>query len=309
MMQKNRIRKWFKKEDIPLWLMALPTIVYLILFRYAPMSGLVLAFKKYNAGLGMFKSPWNGLKNFEFLFASTDTYVIFRNTILYNLVFIFLGTAIGVIMSILLGEIHSKKMSKVLQTIYMMPHFLSWAVVAILVDGYLDRSNGMVNGVIKALGGQGNINWYAEVSIWPFLLVFIYLWKDVGYKTVLYLATISGISQDYYEAAMLDGATRFQQARYITIPQLRMVISLTLIMAMGGIFGGDFGLFYLVTQNSGPLYPVTNVVDVYIYNGMMKQSNLGMTTATGLFQSVVGFVALVLANKVVSKVDPDSAMF
>lgn len=146
-------------------------------------------------------------------------------------------------------------------------------------------------------------------NIWPFLLVFIYLWKEVGYKTVLYLATISGISQEYYEAAMLDGATRFQQAIYITIPQLRMVISLTLIMAMGGIFRGDFGLFYLVPQNSGVLYPVTNVIDTYVYNGLMNQANLGMTTATGLFQSVVGFVALVLANKVVSKVDPDSAMF
>lgn len=153
MMQKKHIRKWFKKEDVPLWLMALPTIAHLIFFSYVPMSGLVLAFKKYNVGKGMFKSEWYGLKNFEYLFASSDTYVIFRNTILYNLVFIFLGTVIGVIMSVLLGEIHSKKTAKVYQTIYMMPHFLSWAVISILVDGYLDRSNGLVNGVMEALGG------------------------------------------------------------------------------------------------------------------------------------------------------------
>lgn len=303
-MQKKRKNKIFKKEDIPLYLMALPTVLHLILFSYIPMAGLVLAFKKYNARKGIFGSEWNGLKNFEYLFASSDAYIIFRNTILYNLVFIFLGTIVAVMVAIILGEIHSKKTAKVYQTIYMMPYFLSWAVVTLLVEGYLSRSRGLLNGVMGT-----NINWYAQIDIWPPLLVGIYLWKSVGYNAVLYLAVISGISQEYYEAAMLDGATRFQQARYITIPHLKMVVSLTIITAMGGIFRGDFGLFYLVTKNTGALYPVTNVIDVYIYNGLQKQANLGMTTATGLFQSVVGFFTLVLANKIVSKIDSDNALF
>lgn len=303
-MQKKRKNKIFKKEDIPLYLMALPTVLHLILFSYIPMAGLVLAFKKYNARKGIFGSEWNGLKNFEYLFASSDAYIIFRNTILYNLVFIFLGTIVAVMVAIILGEIHSKKTAKVYQTIYMMPYFLSWAVVTLLVEGYLSRSRGLLNGVMGT-----NINWYAQIDIWPPLLVGIYLWKSVGYNAVLYLAVISGISQEYYEAAMLDGATRFQQARYITIPHLKMVVSLTIITAMGGIFRGDFGLFYLVTKNTGALYPVTNVIDVYIYNGLQQQANLGMTTATGFFQSVVGFFTLVLANKIVSMIDSDNALF
>ena len=158
-------------------------------------------------------------------------------------------------------------------------------------------------------GQEGLVDWYQKISIWPPLLVFINAWKGVGYQAVMYLAVISGISRDYYEAAMLDGASRLQQAVYITIPHLRFIIAVSLIMAMGGIFRGDFGLFYTVTKDSGTLYPVTNVIDTYIYRGLKNQVNLGMTTAAGLFQSVVGFVFVLLANRIVSKVDPDSAMF
>ena len=185
-----------------------------------------------------------------------------------------------------------------LQTIYMMPNFLSWAVVAIIVAAFLERSHGYVNHVLQMFGQEGLVDWYKQISIWPPLLVFINAWKGVGYQAVVYLAVISGISSDYYEAARLDGASRFQQAVYITIPHLRFIIAVSLIMAMGGIFRGDFGL-----------YPVTNVIDTYIYRGLQNQVNLGMNTAAGLFQSVVGFVFVLLANKIVSKVDPDSAMF
>lgn len=309
MVQKKCKKKIFKKEDIPLYMMALPTVVLLILFNYIPIGGLTLAFKKYNASKGIFGSPWNGLKNFEYLFASSDAFVIVRNTVLYNLIFIFVGTILAVVVAILLGEIHSKMTAKVFQTIYIMPFFLSWAVVSIFVDAYLSRSNGLVNHIIQAMGGEGGVNWYTQINLWPPLLVFIYMWKSVGYNAVVYLAAISGISQEYYEAAMLDGANRFQQARYITIPQLRMIVSLMLITSMGSIFRGDFGLFHVVTKDTGALYPVTNVIDTYIYNGMKNQGNVGMTTAAGLFQSIVGFLTLLLANKVVSKIDADSAMF
>ena len=299
----------FKGEDIPLYIMALPGGALLILFSYLPMGGLVLAFKKYNVQKGIFGSPFNGLDNFKFLFATSDAFIITRNTVLYNIVFIFLNMVIAVILSLMLSSLRSGRLAKAFQTIYMMPYFLSWAVVAIIAAAFLERSNGYVNHILQMFGQEGLVDWYQKISIWPPLLVFINAWKGVGYQAVMYLAVISGISSDYYEAAMLDGASRLQQAVYITIPHLRFIIAVSLIMAMGGIFRGDFGLFYTVTKDSGTLYPVTNVIDTYIYRGLKNQVNLGMTTAAGLFQSVVGFVFVLLANRIVSKVDPDSAMF
>lgn len=299
----------FKGEDIPLYIMALPGVALLILFSYLPMGGLVLAFKKYNVQKGIFGSPFNGFDNFKFLFATSDAFIITRNTVLYNIVFIFLNMVIAVILSLMLSSLRSGRLAKAFQTIYMMPYFLSWAVVAIIAAAFLERSNGYVNHILQMFGQEGLVDWYQKISIWPPLLVFINAWKGVGYQAVMYLAVISGISRDYYEAAMLDGASRLQQAVYITIPHLRFIIAVSLIMAMGGIFRGDFGLFYTVTKDSGTLYPVTNVIDTYIYRGLKNQVNLGMTTAAGLFQSVVGFVFVLLANRIVSKVDPDSAMF
>lgn len=299
----------FKKGDIPLYIMAAPGVVLLILFNYLPMAGLVLAFKKYNIQKGIFGSDWVGFKNFEFLFASTDTFIIVRNTILYNVVFIFLNVILAVLLSLFLSEISSKKMAKVYQTIYMLPHFLSWAVIAIIVGAFLQPINGYVGSVLRSLGYEGRFDGYQIINLWPPLLVFLSAWKQVGYQAVMYLAVISGISTDYYEAARLDGASRLQQAIYITIPHLRTIISISIIMSMGGIFRGDFGLFYTVTQDSGYLYPVTNVIDTYIYRAMTSMSNVGMPAAAGLFQSVVGFIFVLLANKIVSKIDPDNAMF
>ncbi len=309
MKKLKSMNRRFKGEDIPLYIMALPGVALLILFSYLPMGGLVLAFKKYNVQKGIFGSPFNGLDNFKFLFATSDAFIITRNTVLYNIVFIFLNMVIAVILSLMLSSLRSGRLAKAFQTIYMMPYFLSWAVVAIIAAAFLERSNGYVNHILQMFGQEGLVDWYQKISIWPPLLVFINAWKGVGYQAVMYLAVISGISSDYYEAAMLDGASRLQQAVYITIPHLRFIIAVSLIMAMGGIFRGDFGLFYTVTKDSGTLYPVTNVIDTYIYRGLKNQVNLGMTTAAGLFQSVVGFVFVLLANRIVSKVDPDSAMF
>ena len=305
---KSMTRK-FKREDIPLYIMALPGVVILILFSYLPMGGLILAFKKYNVQKGIFGSPFNGLDNFKFLFSTSDAFIITRNTVLYNIVFIFLNMIIAVVLSLMLSSLRSKRAAKAFQTIFMMPYFLSWAVVAIIVAAFLERSHGFLNYFLQMFGQEELVDWYQRISIWPPLLVFVNAWKGVGYQAVMYLAVISGISSDYYEAAMLDGASRFQQAVYITIPHLRFIIAVSLIMAMGGIFRGDFGLFYTVTKDNGALYPVTNVIDTYIYRGLRKQVNLGMNTAAGLFQSVVGLVFVILANRVVSKVDPDSAMF
>ena len=310
MKMKYRKRKHiFSKKYFPLYLMALPTILWLILFCYLPMGGLVLAFKRYNVQDGIFGSEFVGFKNFEYLFTTTDAFRITRNTILYNIVFISLNLLLSIGLALLLNELRSRFMAKTLQTIFIMPYFLSWAVVAILLMAFLDRDNGFINQLLQMFGGKGLTDWYRKIDIWPPLLVFINAWKGVGYQTVLFLATMSGISNDYYEAAVLDGATRLQQARYITIPHLRFVAAITLIMAIGNIFRGDFGLFYTVTKNSGALYPVTDVIDTYIYRGLMDVGNVGMSAAAGLYQLVVGFVAMLAANKVISKVDPDSAMF
>jgi len=190
-----------------------------------------------------------------------------------------------------------------------MPYFLSYAVVAIIVNAFLHRDNGLVNSILRLMGETGKTNWYHQTSLWPPLLVFVNAWKGVGYQTVLYLAVISGISHEYYEAAVLDGATKFQQALYITIPHLRFIIGISLILSIGSIFRGDFGLFYQVPMNSGRIYSVTDVIDTYIYRSLIHLSNVGMSTAAGLYQSVVGFILILVANKIVTKVDPDSAMF
>lgn len=299
----------FRAEDAPLWLMAAPGAIVLILFSYIPMVGLVMAFQELNIAKGVFTSPFVGFSNFAFLFSTSDAFVITRNTVCYNLAFMAVNMVCAILMSLLLSELTARKTAKALQTIYMMPHFLSWAVVAIILTAFLDRSYGIVNQVARLLGDKGQTNWYQQRSLWPGLLVFVNAWKGVGYSTVLYLAVISGISQDYYEAAVLDGATKRQQAWYITLPHLRFVVGISLILAMGSIFRGDFGLFYVVTKNSGRIYAVTDVIDTYIYRGLTKLSNVGMSTAAGLYQSVVGLIFVLIVNWIVTKIDPDSAMF
>lgn len=304
---KGRKQK-FKREDIQLWIMAAPTVAFLLLFCYAPMFGLVMAFQNYNVTKGIFASDFVGFANFKFLFSTTDAFIITRNTVCYNLVFITLNMALAVILAMLLSELHSRRLAKSLQTVYMLPHFLSWAVVAIILQAFIERDYGIVNMLIELTGGKAT-DFYKKREIWPALLVFINAWKGVGYNTVLYLAVISGISDEYYEAAVLDGATKFQQALYITLPHLRTVIGILLIMAMGGIFRGDFGLFYVVTKNSGRIYAVTDVIDTYIYRGLTQLSNVGMSTAAGLYQSAVGFGLVMIVNAIVNRIDPESAMF
>ncbi len=309
-MIETRKRKKFRKEDLPLYVMATPTVVWLIVFCYAPILGLVMAFQDLNITKGILGSPYVGLKNFRFLFTTTDAWVITRNTVCYNVVFIMINMMLAVLMALLLSELRSRIAAKGLQTIYMLPYFLSWAVVAIILSAFLDRDYGLVNRLMISLGRQtGKVDYYTNRSLWPPLLVGINAWKGVGYQTVLYLAVISGISTEYYEAAVLDGANKRQQAWYITIPHLRMVISISIIMAMGSIFRGDFGLFYVVTKNTGRLYPVTDVIDTYIYRALTQLSNVGMATASGLYQSIVGLIMVLIVNAVVNHIDPDSAMF
>lgn len=296
------------RKNYALYLMAAPAVAALLIFSYAPMMGLVMAFQNLDLRLGIFKSPWVGLRNFEFLFTTSDAFRIMRNTLAYNSVFIVLGTFFAVLLAVLLSEISFKGMAKAFQTIYIMPNFLSMPVVAIIVSAFLSLDNGFLNRIL-AFFGYPAVNWYMEREPWPFILTITHLWKSVGYSSVVYLAAISGISQEYYEAAALDGANRFEQVIHITLPHLRPMISILLIMSIGNIFRGDFGLFYTVTQNNGRLYPVTDVMDTYIYRAMTSLNNVGMATAAGLYQSVVCFLCVLFANWVVKKIEPDNSMF
>lgn len=308
-MRKNFSRFKMNKE---LLLLSVPGAIWFLLFAYLPLFGILVAFKKFRLTGGFFSSllssKFVGFENFKFLFSSGDAVIIVRNTILYNLAFIILGVVLPVIVALLLNELRNKKMVKVYQSAMFLPYFLSWVVVSYCLFAFLNPEKGYVNGMLQSLG-LNEISWYAEKKYWPFIIIFMSQWKGIGYNTVVYLASICGIDGTYYEAAVLDGASKWQQIKYITLPLLKPVITILLIMAVGGIFKADFGLFYQLPKNSGPLYPVTNVLDTYIFRALKANGEIGMSSAAALFQSSVGFVLIMVANKIVSKIDSDNALF
>lgn len=306
----NRLQK--KSSGQKHWTLILfmvPGLVYLLLNNYIPMAGIVLAFKKVNYTLGIFKSPWCGLSNFKYLFKTKDAAIIFRNTVLYNLAFIVLGTAAAVATAILLGEVKKKKLLKIYQTSILLPHILSTAVIAYLAFAFLSKDSGFLNnGIIKPLGGEA-ISWYSKPKYWPFILTFIQLWRSVGYTTIMYYATLVGIDTSYYEAAVIDGASTWDQIRYITLPCLKTTIITLTIMNLGRMFYSDFGLFYQVPMNNGLLFNATNTLDTYVYRGLLELNDIGRASAACFIQSVLGFVLVWGANALTRKVDPDSAVF
>ena len=301
--QKTLKRFW------PLYLMFLPGAVYLFINCYIPMFGIQLAFRQYNARDGVYGSPWIGLDNFEFLFKNNDALIMTRNTLLYNLVFIVLGTVLAIAVAIILNEIRSKSAKQVYQTVILIPYLISMVIVSYLVFAFLSTSNGYVNNSVLKAFGIASIDWYNEPKYWPVILVIVQIWKTLGYNMILYYATICGIDHTLYEAAVVDGANRWQQIWNITLPSLKSTIIILTLMALGGIFRSDFGLFYQVPQNSGPLINVTQTIDTYVYRGLMQTNNIGMSSAAGVYQSVVGFILVVTANFVVRKLDSESSLF
>lgn len=301
-------RAVYFKKSLPLTMMALPAVIVMILFRYLPLSGIILAFKQFNVRKGIFGSKWIGMENFEFLFKSSDAFIITRNTILYNVVFIVLDLVIAVAIAIALNELLNKRRSKVYQTVFMAPYFLSWVVVSFIVFALLSVDNGLFNKIITMFGGQP-ISWYSERQYWPYLIIFFQVWKTVGYSTVMYLGSLTGIPNDYYEAAVIDGATKWQQIKYITLPCLKPMMIILTILAIGKIFFSDFGLFYQLPRNNGPLFPVTNVIDTYVYRALKETGNIGMAAAANLYQSVVGCILVVVSNMIVRKNNKESALF
>lgn len=305
-----RLKKRWDMDDTELSILALPTTVWFICFAFLPMIGIIIAFKDYKISGGflqnMIQSEWVGFKNFKFLFSTGDIWLILRNTILYNIVFIILGIVLPVGAALLVGQLHSKRMGKVYQTAMFMPYFLSWVVVAAIVWAFLSYDMGIVNGVVKSMGGEPQ-QWYMKREIWPFFLVFMNVWKGLGYSMVVYLATITGIDRTLYEAAVIDGASIWQQMKYITLPLMKAVIIMMFIMSVGRIFSSDFGLFYQVPRDSNSLYNVTATLDVFVYR-QLKTASTSMASAAAFVQSVAGCVMILIANGIVRKIDPESAM-
>lgn len=302
----SKKKKWGKSG--PLLLIALPGILYLLINNYLPMFGIFLAFKNYNYVDGIFKSPWSGFKNFEYLF-SQDAFIITRNTILYNVAFIVIGTMAAIFVAILMCELGKKARVKFFQSSLLLPNLLSWVVIGFIGFAFLNTDTGFINRTIMKLLGGEDIAFYTTTKYWPFILVIVYLWKTVGYSSIIYMASISGIDKSIFEAAKIDGATKMKQIIHITIPMLKPTIVIMTLMAIGRIFYSDFGLFYQVPMNSGALYDVTQTIDTYVYHGLMELNDVGMSAAAGLYQSVIGFILVITANAVVRKVDSDNALF
>ncbi|MGX7272221.1 MULTISPECIES: ABC transporter permease [Enterococcus] len=294
-------------------LMAIPAMVWMIFFFYIPVLTNVVAFKDFHISPDGFiaslkESPWVGLENFKFLFSSNDAFLITKNTVLYNVTFITLNLVISVFFAIVMSELRNKRLVKVYQTMSLLPYFLSWVIIGYFVYAFLSPDKGIFNQWISNRGGTP-INWYSEAKYWPFILVFIGTWKGIGYNSIIYFASVMGIDPTYYEAAMVDGASKWQQIKNVTIPQLLPLMTIMTILAVGNIFRADFGLFYNVPRNSGSLYQVTSVLDTYIFNGLTATGDIGMTAAAGLYQSTVGFVLLMITNGIVRRFDNDSALF
>lgn len=299
------------KNDAPLFMMLLPGFILTFLFCYLPMFGIIIAFKKYTPALGIWSSPWVGLDNFQFLIRSSDTWTVFRNTLAYNLTFIFLGQTLNVALAVALTQIRNKRASKVYQTVMIMPYFLSYVIVSYIVYALLCVRDGFFNTTLLPMLGLDPVNWYISPKPWPFILTFVNFWKATGYGSIVYMAAIAGIDTGLYEAAEIDGANRLKQILYITLPSLKSIIIIQVILNIGHIFNSDFGLFYQVPMNSGALYDTTNVISTFVYRTLGEGgiTGVGMSAAASFFQSIVGFVLVVVSNAIVRKIDNENALF
>lgn len=308
-MKPARARKGSWKRSLPLYMMALPGLVYLLVNNYLPMAGLIIAFKNINFAKGIFGSDWVGLSNFTYLFATNDAWIITRNTLLYNASFIVINTVVALFLAVVLNEIRNRVLNRIYQAVVLLPMLVSMVIVSYLVLAFLNPQTGFLNKSILPLLGMKPVSWYSDPAAWIVILPIVNLWKGVGFGVVIYFASIVGIERELYEAATIDGATFVQQARHVTLPMLTPVIIMTTMIGIGRIFYSDFGLFYQVTLNSGAIYSTTNVIDTYVYRGLMQLGDIAMSSAAGLYQSVVGFVLVFLSNLLVRKISRENALF
>lgn len=310
--EKNRTRSRKNKrikQFLPLYIMLLPGIVYLIINNYLPMGGLVIAFKKVNYAVGIFNSPWAGLSNFKFLFSNNDALNALRNTVLYNLGFILFGNILAITVAIALDCVKSKFLKRFSQVVILIPYLLSTVIVSYIVYAFLNPTNGFVNNSVLPLLGIDPIKWYNVPKYWPVILTIVYLWMSFGYSSILYYSTIIGIDKSLYEAAVMDGATTWQQICHVTLPSLKFTIITLVLLAVGRICYSDFGLFYQVPQHSGLLYSTTQTIDTFVYRALLELNDVGRSSAAGFLQSILGFIMVFTANTLVSRIDKESALF
>lgn len=303
---KKKIR-W--KKTIAVYAMILPAMLYFIVNNFLPMYGVTIAFRKLDYKLGILNSPFNGFENFKFLFASGNMGPVIRNTILYNFAFIIIGTIFPITIAILFNEIRSKMAKKIYQTAILLPFLMSMVIVSYLVFAFLSADNGFINkSILEPLIGH-TISFYQEKAFWPFILTFVNQWKGIGFGMVLYLSSILGISNEYYEAAKIDGATKLQQIKYITLPFLKPTVITMTVLSISKICNSDFGLFYQVPKNSGAIYSVTQTIDTYVYNALMNQNNISMSSAASVLQAIIGFVLVIVANTFIRRISREDAIF
>lgn len=292
-------------------IMLMPAMLILLFFSYVPMGGLVLAFKKFEYSKGIFGSPWVAFENFRGLILSKSTFFsITKNTLMYYVIFTVITTFLNVVVAIAIDRFMFKKFGRVMQTVMIIPVFISYAAVQFIVYAFLSSDTGIVNNtILPMLGHPDKISFYMDAAKWPVILTFVKVWHDVGYGSVLYMSVLSGIDQELYEAADIDGASSWQKIWYVTLPMLIPMITVMLLLSVGGIMHSDTGLFYQITRNSGVLYPTTQVIDSYVLNAIMQNSNFGFTAAASFFQSCVGLLLMLFANFTVSKLAPENALF
>ena len=298
----------YYKRYLPLYLMMMPALIYLFINNYLPMSGLVLAFEKYNVKDGIWGSQFVGFKNFTFLLKSNDLPILFRNTLGYNLCFILINLVLGVTLAILITEITNLKFRKAAQSSILFPFVVSIVIVSYMVRAFLDPEAGLLNHLLVSMGHQ-KVAWYDTAKYWPFILIFVNTWKGVGYGCILYISSILGIDMSLYESASLDGATKFQKIRYITLPFLKPTMITVSLLSLGRVFNSDFGLFFQVPQYSGLISSTTQTIDTFVYNALITQSNVGMSAAASFFQSVMGFLMIMVFNGITRKISRENALF
>lgn len=305
--QKPTLLRELVKNKV-LFLMLLPGMLVLLVNNYLPMFGIIIAFKDYNYSKGFWKSKWVGFENFEYLFNSKAAFQITRNTILYNMAFILIAATIAVILAIIFNELLNRRMSKFYQSVMFLPYFLSWVVISYLVFALLSSDMGFINKTLIGSGMQP-VDWYVDPRFWPLIIILVNTWKWTGYDSIIYLAAIIGFDKSLYEAAAVDGASRFQQITKVMVPMLLPVITILTLIKVGRIFFTDFGLFYNIPRNSGPLYDVTNVIETYVFRALRQTGDIGMASAAGFYQAIVGFIVVMTANYIVRKIDKDSSLF
>ena len=304
--QKKLARKEKFKNDFPLYLMMLPGIIYLIANNYLPMFGILLAFKRVNYSIGIIKSPWVGLDNFEYLFKTKDAFIMIRNTIAYNAFWIIMDLIIAVFIALCMNEIAQRKIAKVIQPIICFPSMVSAVILSFLVYAFLSQSYGYLNATFFK---DNPVMWYQTPKYWPFILTIVHIWQGAGQSSIIYMASIGGIDKGLYESARIDGATKWEQIRYITLPLLKPMITMMLLLSIGRIFNSDFGLFYQVPLGNGMLYETTQTIDTFVYRALMVSNNVGQSSAASVFQAIIGFFLVLFSNLLVRKINPENSLF